>query len=88
MSKILSKNPGKNAKQMTTSNGSILYVARGGLHNETGPAVIYPDGRAVFYLNNAPMSYEEWVSQVDWDRFTEREQTFLSLKYGRYMIKD
>jgi hypothetical protein len=79
---------GKNATPITTSDGSVLYVARGGLHNETGPAVIFPDGRSAFYLNNTPMSYDEWVSQIDWSQFTEREQTFLSMKYGRYMIKD
>lgn len=70
------------------SNGSIVYVKRGGLHNDIGPAIIFPDGSFCFYLNNEPMDFDTWRSNVNWDRFSEREQTFLSLKFSKYMVEE
>ena len=51
------------------------------LHNKNGPAIIYPDGRKCWYLNDIKYTYVEWYIETH-PQMTKTDKVKLILKKG------
>ena len=71
-----------NSIKQTYEDGTIRYWQDNGmfLHNENGPAVIYPDGIKLWYLNGTSYyCFEKWCKDAG---KTGEEATLLKLVWG------
>jgi hypothetical protein len=47
------------------SNGDTFWYNGDNLHNETGPAIVWGDGREPeYYLNNEELTKKEWKKRI------------------------
>ena len=64
------------------SNGTRVWFHNKKVHRVDGPAIEYPDGRSVFYIDGNEISVKTWINLHAKFHVTGKELTLLLLKYS------